>query len=154
MVTGPAHAGDLPAILDLQRRAYASEAALYPGATLPAMVQTLAELREDAERQTVLKGVLEGQLIASVRGRVDESGVGQIGRLIVEPAHQGRGHGTRLLRAIEAALPVQTLELFTGARSAANLRLYDRLGYSPHRTGQRGDIPLIYLRKEKATVPL
>ncbi|GMA14912.1 GNAT family N-acetyltransferase [Deinococcus metallilatus] len=152
MVIELAALDDLPAILALQRRAYASEAALYPEATLPAMTQTLAELRGEAGRQTVLKGVLDGRLIGSVRGFVDSAGVGQIGRLIVEPAEQGRGYGTHLLHAIEAALPTRTLELFTGERSTANLRLYERLGYVRDRVEQHGGLPLVFLQKEKATV--
>ncbi|MBB5233245.1 GNAT family N-acetyltransferase [Deinococcus budaensis] len=152
MDVGPAAPQDLPAILDLQRRAYAAEAALYPEAVLPAMTQTLAELRADAGRQVLLKGTLDGRLVACVRGAVDASGVGQIGRLIVDPSEQGRGYGTRLLHAIEAALPVRTLELFTGERSARNLRLYERLGYVRDRSELQGGVTLIYLRKEKATV--
>ncbi|EYB68404.1 hypothetical protein DEIPH_ctg024orf0011 [Deinococcus phoenicis] len=152
MLILPAVPDDLPALLDLQRRAYASEAALYPEVTLLPMTQTLAELQEDAAGQTLLKGVLDGHLTASVRGCVDGSGVGQIGRLMVDPAEQGRGYGTCLLRAIEAALPAQTLELFTGKRSATNLRLYERLGYLRDRVESRDGVTLIYLRKEKATV--
>lgn len=152
MVIERATSEDLPALLDLQRRAYASEAALYPEATLPAMTQTLGELRADAEEQTILKGTLDGRVIGSVRGVVDSSGVGQIGRLIVGPAEQGRGYGTRLLHAIEAELSTPVFELFTGERSVVNLHLYERLGYSPNRTEQHGGVNLIYLRKEKATV--
>ncbi|WP_216319053.1 GNAT family N-acetyltransferase [Deinococcus aestuarii] len=152
MVVEPAVPEDLPDILDLQRRAYMSEAALYPEATLPAMTQTLKELRAEAERQTLLKGTLDGRLIASVRGFVDEAGVGQIGRLIVDPFEQGRGYGTRLLHSMESMLPVQTLELFTGERSTPNLRLYERLGYVCDRSEHHGGVTLIFLRKEKATV--
>ncbi|BDP41809.1 hypothetical protein DAETH_17780 [Deinococcus aetherius] len=152
MVIEPVVPDDLPAILDLQRRAYTYEAALYPEATLPAMTQTLEELQAEAERQTLLKGTLNGRLIASVRGFVDEAGVGQIGRLIVDPSEPGRGYGPRLLHAIEATLPAPTLELFTGERSTRNLWLYERLGYMRDRSERHGDVTLIYLRKEKAKV--
>lgn len=152
MVVELAAPENLPAVLDLQRRAYASEAALYPEVILPAMTQTLPELRVEAERQTILKGTLERRIVASVRGFVDGAGVGHIGRLIVDLAEQGRGHGTHLLHAIEALLPARTLELFTGERSAPNLRLYDRLGYVRDRSERHGGVILIYLRKEKVTV--
>jgi len=152
MVIERATSEDLPAILDLQRRAYASEAALYPEATLPAMTQTLTELQAEAERQIILKGARGGRLAGSVRGFVDSRGTGQIGRLAVDPALQGQGYGTRLLRAIEAELSTPVFELFTGERSVANLHLYERLGYCQNRTEQHGGVNLIYLRKEKATV--
>ncbi|MFC4639505.1 GNAT family N-acetyltransferase [Deinococcus hohokamensis] len=152
LVIGPAGPADLPGLLALQRRAYASEAALYPEATLPPLTETLAELAAEAGRQTLLTGRLDGQLVATVRGHVDAAGLGQIGRLAVDPDAQGQGHGTALLGAIEAALPVSTLELFTGARSSANLRLYERLGYRRHRTEVRGGVTMVFLRKPKGPV--
>jgi ribosomal protein S18 acetylase RimI-like enzyme len=48
----------------------------------------------------------------------------------VHPDFQGQGLGTRLMRAIERESgDSRKLELFTGHRSAGNIRLYERLGY-------------------------
>ena len=51
-------------------------------------------------------------------------------RLIVHPESQGRGLGTRLMEHIEREFGhSRKFELFTGSRSAGNIRLYERLGY-------------------------
>jgi GNAT superfamily N-acetyltransferase len=77
-----------------------------------------------------LKATAQSTLVGSVRAK--RSGeVCHIGRLIVHPDHQGRGIGTALLAAIEAAFPQSsTFEPFTGSRSDANIRLYRRCGYA------------------------
>ncbi|MDG4785892.1 GNAT family N-acetyltransferase [Micromonospora sp. WMMD1102] len=77
-------------------------------------------------------------------------GTGQLGRLAVAPDVQGQGIGSRLLRAAEAASPrrIRRFELFTGADSAENLRLYRRHGYVDyaHRPLDTGP-GLVYLEK-------
>jgi N-acetylglutamate synthase-like GNAT family acetyltransferase len=147
----PAKVKDAPAILALQRQAYASEALIYPGITLPPMVQTLEEMEKDIRTMTVLKAVQGDKLIGSVRA-AEQEGVCRIGRLIVAPGHQGRGAGTRLMAAVEkafAAAPVY--ELFTGEKSLKNIGFYKKLGYV--RTEARKISPgltLIFFRKERA----
>ena len=72
--------------------------------------------------------------MGAVRVSVEGSTL-SVRRLSVVPDLQGRGIGTALLRHAEAAAPahVRTLTLFTGSLSAANLRLYRRLGYVDER---------------------
>jgi len=120
---------DAAAILDLQRLAYQSEAALNNDYTIPPLTQTLAELEADFQRQVYLKATLDGTIVGAVRG-YEQDGTCYIGRLIVHPACQNRGIGTELLRAIEAHFnTVRRYELFTGERSTRNLYLYQKLGY-------------------------
>ena len=53
---------------------------------------------------------------------------------MVHPGHQRQGLGSALVRAVEACFPpVRRFRLFTGHKSAGNLRLYQRLGYAPVR---------------------
>ena len=120
---------DVEAILALQKLAYQSEARLYEDWNLPPLTQTLDSLRAEFESSRVLKA-LEGSVLAgSVRARMEQRTC-LVGRLIVSPDLQGRGLGTRLMRAVEAEFPeAQRFELFTGSRSEANIRLYERLGY-------------------------
>ena len=129
----PAEPGDLEAILALQKRAFHSEAVFYDDFDMPPMTQTLEQIREEASRRTVLKLVEGATILGSARGHYNpETRSGYIGRLVVEPGRQGQGLGTRLVRAIEALFP-QALrwEIFTGAQSEANIRLYRKLGYVP-----------------------
>lgn len=129
----PAEPDDLEAILALQKRAFHSEAVFYGDFDMPPMVQTLHQIREEASRRTVLKLVEGGDILGSARGHYDpETRTGFLGRLVVEPGRQGQGLGTRLVRAMEALFPqAARWEIFTGAQSEANIRLYRKLGYVP-----------------------
>lgn len=147
----PATAEDAPAILELQRLAYRSEAVLYDDFGIPPLTQTLGSLQQDIAGQTVLKAVRGGVLVGSVRA-LEQERICHVGRLIVHPDHQRQGIGTALMRAIESHFPnAAAFELFTGHRSAGNLRLYERLGY--HAVRQEpvsASLTLIYLRKIRA----
>jgi ribosomal protein S18 acetylase RimI-like enzyme len=83
-----------------------------------------------------------------VRARLDD-GTCHVGRLVVHPRLQRRGLGTRLMREIEASYPdARRYELFTGHLSAANLRLYRRLGYQEFREDAVSPaLRLVYLEK-------
>jgi GNAT superfamily N-acetyltransferase len=53
----------------------------------------------------------------------------------VSPQHQNRGIGTQLLKAIEQQYSkCRRFELFTGIKSAKNIRLYERVGYKAFKT--------------------
>ena len=61
---------------------------------------------------------------------------GVVDNVYVRPAHQGRGVGSRLLDAAEAALAeagVETLAISVLAANEGARRLYERRGYRPHR---------------------
>ncbi|MFT3799137.1 GNAT family N-acetyltransferase [Microbacterium sp.] len=58
-----------------------------------------------------------------------EDGVSHVERLTIAPDMQGRGLGTRLLRAAEEASGVASFELFTGRTSEGYISLYRREGY-------------------------
>ena len=120
---------DAAAILELQKLAYQSEARLYDDWSLPPLVQTLESMRDDIEKSVVLKALYDGALAGSVRAHLAHD-VCHVGRLIVQPHLQGRGIATRLMCAIECEFArTHRFELFTGSRSAGNIRLYERLGY-------------------------
>ncbi len=135
-------------ILELQRLAYQSEAAIYGDWSIPPLTQTLDGMKDDIVRQLCLKAVLDGKLVGSVRG-VRNGDTCEIGRLIVHPAIQGRGIGSRLMEAIEGAFAgVRRFELFTGHRSERNIRLYRKLGYAVFRTDRISDnLQLVFMEK-------
>lgn len=137
---------DLPAILDLQKRAYLSEAEIY-GYGIAPLTQTLEDIRSSFAGLSFLKAVLNGQLVGSIRARVGE-GTCFIGRLIVEPDFQHQGIGRKMLSTMEALHPGMRFELFTGHLSQRNLALYEKMGYKPFKTVRIGDREsLVYLEK-------
>jgi ribosomal protein S18 acetylase RimI-like enzyme len=148
----PAEVGDAAAILTLQRLAYQSEAALYDDWAIPPLTQTLDQITAEFATHLFLKAVAgNGEIIGSARARVDGAGTAHIGRLIVSPDCQGRGIGTRLMHAIEEALPdAARFELFTGSKSEGNLRLYQRLGYREFRRERATpDLTFVFLEKRR-----
>ena len=135
-------------LLTLQCAAYVTEAQLYDDVRLPALVQTLTELRHELAASSCLAAVAGSRLVGAVRTR-EQDGVLHVGRLVVAPDLQGHGIGTRLLLAAEQATALPRATLFTGARSTANLRLYRRHGYvESHRQQVRPDLEVVHLTKE------
>ena len=134
-------------ILELQKLAYQSEAALYQDWSIPPLVQTLSELEAEFEHYKILVAVIDQQIVGSVRGYVDQE-TGHLGRLIVNPDFQKRGIGAQLLKKIEKDMAASSYELFTGHKSIDNLRLYEKLGYRRFKTEKiSDDLSFVYLRK-------
>jgi predicted N-acetyltransferase YhbS len=120
---------DAQEILDLQKLAYQSEAAIYQDYNIPPLTQTLPELEAEMQNQIFLKAVAKGQIVGSVRAYLQQETC-CLGRLIVHPAQQNRGLGRELMREVEGCFPqAQRYQLFTGHRSERNLYLYQKLGY-------------------------
>lgn len=136
------------AILALQKLAYQSEARLYNDDSIPPLRQTIDELRAEFATNVILQAEEGNALVGSVRA-LQQGNSCLIGRLIVHPDWQGRGIGTSLMHAIEAAYPrVRRFELFTGTRSEGNIRLYQRLGYQIFKTVIiNPQLELVYLEK-------
>jgi len=154
LIITPALLADAPAILDLQKLAYHSEAVLNGDFTIPPLTQTLPEIEADFQQQVYLKAVRDGTIVGAVRG-YERDGTCYVGRFIVHPACQNRGIGTQLLHAIEAHFSTaQRYELFTSENSARNLYLYQKLGYRPFRTAKLSDkVILVYLEKIATPAP-
>ena len=70
----PATIDDAPAILDLQKLAYHTEAILYHDWSIPPLTQTLAELRAEFTDWKILKASQGNRIIGSVRA-IERKGI-------------------------------------------------------------------------------
>ena len=121
---------DAPELRVLQLACWVAEALDNERLDIPALHETLDDVRRGIDVQQTWV-VREGpRLVGSVRGTI-HGDAWEIGRLMVAPDLAGRGLGRFLLTWIEDQVPdgILRLELFTGARSARNLRIYTGAGY-------------------------
>lgn len=145
---------DAREILDLQKLAYQSEAAIWNDYSIPPLTQTVEEIRAQFGNHLFLKAVDErGRIIGSVRASCDAETC-FIGKLIVHPDAQNQGLGTRLMQAIESRFQdTRRFELFTGTKSERNLYLYQKLGYRIFKQETLSEtVELVYLEKENTGV--
>ena len=129
-VLAPAVPADAGEILTLQRACWLQEQQANPGVEIPALHESLDDVRRWLTEWTVLTLRRDGRLVGVARARSEED-VWDVGRLMVAPDLQGQGLGRLLLEAVEAAAPpgARSCVLLTGAGSADNLRFYKRAGY-------------------------
>jgi histidine ammonia-lyase len=148
----PTQADDVGELLTLQRAAYVTEGQIHDNVRIPPLTQSLDELSSELQESISLKAVLGSRIVGAARARRIGTTL-HIGRLAVAPDMQGRGIGTRMIRTLEAehAEGIDTVTLFTGHLSAANIRLYERLGYRLTREELlEPDIRLVHLEKPLA----
>ena len=129
----PAVAADAGEIYTLQRACWLQEMLANPGVDIPALSESLDDVRRGLADWTVMvvRESSSGRLVGAVRGRTDSHGEWDIGRIMVAPDLQGRGLGRALLALVESLAPreVATYVLFTGAASSDNLRMYKKAGF-------------------------
>lgn len=149
---------DAEEILALQRLAYEAEARFYDDWSIPPLTETVGQLRAALREMTVLKACIDDPLrpgheriVGSVRGR-RLGATCLVARLCVHPGLQRQGLGGRLLLELESYFPdVARFELFTGDKSEATIRLYERLGYRAFRyEAQTPRVNLVFMEKRAA----
>jgi predicted N-acetyltransferase YhbS len=150
VVVRPMVAGDVDAVLTVQRAAFTVEARLYDDPSLPPLQESREQLIADLDRSRGLVALDGDLVVGSVRIRVEGTSL-HIARLSVAPDQQGRGLGTLLLARAESVADAEEALLFTGHLSASNLRLYARAGYVEQRRVRVDDrVTLVHLRKQLA----
>ncbi len=97
----PADAGE---VLTLQRACWLQEQQANPDAWVPALHESLDDVRAWLSEWTVFTMRRHGRLIGGARGRLVGE-VWELGRIMVAPDLQGHGLGRVLLEAIEAGAP-------------------------------------------------
>jgi tRNA (guanine37-N1)-methyltransferase len=126
-----ADAGEL---FTLTRACWLQEQWANPGAVIPALEESFDDAVRGIEEWTTFVALAGGRIVGATRGRIAGGPGGSswdIGRVMVAPDLQGRGLGRLLLERAEEAAPddVTSYELWTGAKSEANLRMYKKAGY-------------------------
>lgn len=141
---------DAVPLLKLQYLGYQSEAACYDDWSIPPLMETLSDMLHTVATDLVLVARLAEELVGSVRGHLRD-GTCLVGRLVVHPRLRNLGIGSALMTEIESRFPdADRFALFTGHRSAANLRLYHRLGYAEsHRETVSPRLQLVHLVKQR-----
>jgi ribosomal protein S18 acetylase RimI-like enzyme len=141
---------DAARLLDVQRRAFLGEAAIYGEYGLPPLKDSLMDVERAMSDKTVLKAERQGMLIGSVQAWM-EGGACWVARLSVDPDCQNVGVGSKLMASVEERFPqAKRFQLSTGHLSMRNLYLYEKLGYREYqREPQTNKVILIYLRKER-----
>ncbi len=124
-----ADAGEL---FTLTRACWLQELWANPGVVIPALEESFEDAIRGLADWTTYVARAGGRIIGSTRGRlVGDGTVWDVGRVMVAPDLQGRGLGRYLLELIEDAAPAEatSYELWTGARSVDNIRMYKKAGY-------------------------
>ena len=127
-----ATAADAAELLVLQRCCWVEEALANETLDIPALHESLDDVRSWIATWSTWCVRLDGRLIGAVRGHQDGA-AWEIGRLMVAPDLNGRGIARWLLGHIERQAPQSTTRfgLFTGRLSERNRRMYGRAGYVP-----------------------
>ncbi|WFE26571.1 GNAT family N-acetyltransferase [Solwaraspora sp. WMMD791] len=125
---------DAPQVTVLQRCCWVDEAVLNDRLDIPALHETLDDVRGWLADWHTTGIWRDGRLLGMVRTRPDGTDL-HLGRLAVAPDVRGQGLGRWLLRAAEAAAAAEQdlhrILLFTGANSKRNIDLYRSEGYQP-----------------------
>jgi GNAT superfamily N-acetyltransferase len=125
----PARVQDAAAMHALQQLAFAEEGRRCGTRDIPPLLEDVATIVQHIEHEVALVGLSDNALVASIRGVSAEHGY-VIRALNVHPAWQGKGLGSTLLKALEAALPTPTrIDLTTNTVMEGNVPFYERHGY-------------------------
>ncbi len=139
---------DLSEILALQKKAFSIIARIIDRYDIQPLVQTLEETRQEAAEFTVLKYVLDGRIVGTVRGRMLDGGNCYIGKLAVDPDAHNKGIGRKLMQAIESHFAdCRGYELFTSTVTPNTHHLYKSLGYEITRIGQGDGVTILHFGK-------
>jgi tRNA (guanine37-N1)-methyltransferase len=128
----PATRADAGELFTLTRACWLQELWANPGVLIPALEESFEDAVRGLEEWTTFVAVAGGRIVGSTRGKlVGDGTVWDVGRVMAAPDLQGRGLGRHLLRLIEEAAPEQatSYELWTGANSVDNIRMYRKAGY-------------------------
>ena len=139
---------DVPALLDLQRKAFGPLCEELEWEDAPVLTESLEHAYEEFARCTTLKVQNdEGLIIGSVNGKVTDGSL-YIGRLMVLPEYQQQGIGKLLFREIQSRLPHRHAWLCTCQQVRHPYEFYLREGFKLYKSEEVGPgLTWAYLEK-------
>jgi ribosomal protein S18 acetylase RimI-like enzyme len=149
-----ANSSDFPSILEIQKKAFLSEAEFYQNYNIQPLTQTLDEMVEECNEKVVLKAMIDEKIVGSIRANVHEKDC-WVNKLVVLPEFQRQGIGEKLLREIENYFQdAEKFTLGTGANSESNIRLYQKVGYQiVGRSTFEGGVEAVMMEKRPCHPP-
>ena len=125
---------DVPALLELQRKAFGPQCVELGWEDAPPMTEDLEQAYEDFPKCLTLKmQTQEGRIIGSVRGNVTDGSL-YIGRLMVDPEYQNQGFGKQLFHEIQSRLPHTRAWLCTCPQVPEPYKFYKREGFKEYKS--------------------
>lgn len=133
------------AIVALQRASYAVESMLIGSDGIPALTETLDQVRASslAAGRRWLGAFDPSGLCGAVAWDELEDGTVDISRLVVAPRAFRRGVASRLLDALDDRFPGRPMVVSTGRANAPAIALYRRRGF--HVVAEREAIPGLWV---------
>jgi ribosomal protein S18 acetylase RimI-like enzyme len=141
----------LRGLWDLQRASYAVEAELIGFDGIPALHESLQELRDCGESFLGLDD--ETGLAGAVSWARLQDGTLDICRLMVHPRAHRRGIATALLDSLNRAEPARRAVVSTGTANHPALALYKRHGFTPVGTRRIAPGTSITVLERRSTPP-
>ncbi len=139
---------DVPALLDLQRKAFGPLCEELGWEDAPILSESLEHLYEEFSQCMTLKVENEeGVIVGSVHGKVTDGSL-YVGRLMVLPEYQQRGIGKRLFHEIQSRLPHRRTWLCTCQQVRPPYEFYLREGFGPYQSEIVGPgLTWVYMEK-------
>ena len=129
IIISQANINDFERILDVQKKAFTTEAEIYNNFNIEPLTQTISDLVEECKEKIVLKATFDNKIIGTIRANKCEEGC-WINKLAVLPEYRGLGIGINLLNNIEVYFPeTKKFILGTGAKSTFTIKLYEKIGF-------------------------
>lgn len=134
---------DAPAMLDLQRRAFAEEGrrvgTLEDGQAIPPLAEPLGAIEDHIREHTAFVAWRGERIVGAVRGVLTDR-VCIVRALVVDAECRGAGLGSSLLAALEAAVAgAERFDLTTNMIMERNVPFYERHGYRITRIDRHGE---------------
>lgn len=144
-----ANINDVPALLDLQHKAFGPQCIELGWEDAPPMTETIEHAYEEFAQCLTLKiQTSDGRIIGSIRGNVTDNSL-YIGRLMVHPDYQQIGLGKMLFHDIQKRLAHTRSWLCTCEQVSSTLEFYTREGFKKFKSEDVGHgLTWVYMEKK------